>query len=356
MLEETAEERETRLENRREPWKRRTAETKGKQKEYNRMYRQQKEAEECAEERETRLAKRRETWQERTPEARGKRKEYSRLHSIEKVQNETKEERVNRLQNRKQKLSLETPDERARRLECLRAHFRTVIQNETVEDQDNRRGTNRIAAKKRRSNINGSCHKSGEKDGPDHEEIERIVSFCEELASIIYSVPEEGEESGSVPEPQGVSKHEYLHQGGWQNVDNPFHEQEFVQNEMHSFHLDQERLEHRQCTICKEAWPKRQNLASEVFICYRCKRDKKSPKKFSAENDMDPGTVTEQLRGLTQVEEMLISRVCPIMRVCRRHGGQRGYKGHVLNLPHEDIQSFLNRLPSRVADLPVLIV
>ncbi len=148
---------------------------------------------------------------------------------------------------------------------------------------------------------------------------------------------------------------EYLHEGGWQNVDNPLHEQEFVQNEMHRFHLDQERLEHRQCTVCKEAWPTRQNLASEVFICYRCKRDKKSPKKFSAENDMDPGTVPEQLRGLTQVEEMLISRVCPIMRVYRKHGGQRGYKGHVLNLP-QDIQSFLNRLPSRVADLPVLIV
>jgi hypothetical protein len=71
-----------------------------------------------------------------------------------------------------------------------------------------------------------------------------------------------------------------------ENVDNPLHELEFVQNEMHSFHLDQERLEHRQCTMCKEAWPTRQNLASEVYICYRCKRDKKSPKKFSAENDM----------------------------------------------------------------------
>ncbi|CAB3998542.1 Hypothetical predicted protein [Paramuricea clavata] len=118
---------------------------------------------------------------------------------------------------------------------------------------------------------------------------------------------------------------------------------------------DQEHLEHRRCTICKEAWPICQNLASEVFICYRCKRDKKLPKKFSAKNDMDPGTVPEQLRGLTQVEEMLISRVCPIMRVYRKHGGQRGYKGHVLNLP-QDIQSFLNRLPSRVADLPVLIV
>ena len=33
-------------------------------------------------------------------------------------------------------------------------------------------------------------------------------------------------------------RNEYLHEGGWQNVDNPLHEQEFVQNEMHSFHLD----------------------------------------------------------------------------------------------------------------------
>ena len=70
---------------------------------------------------------------------------------------------------------------------------------------------------------------------------------------------------------------------------------------------------------------------------------------------MDPGIVPEQLRGLTKVEEMLISRVCPIMRVYRKHGGQRGYEGHVLNLP-QDVQSFLNRLPSQVADLPVMVV
>ena len=175
--------------------------------------------------------------------------------------------------------------------------------------------------------------------------------------TVDISVPEADEDNESVHEAEGpgVSINEYLHEGGCQNVDNPLHELEFVQNEMHSFHLDHEHLEHRQCTMCKEAWPTRQNLASEVYICYRCRRDKKSPKKFSAENDMDPGIVPEQLRGLTQVEEMLISRVCPIMRVYRKHGGQRGYKGQVLNLL-QDIQSFLNRLPSRVADMPVLIV
>jgi hypothetical protein len=41
---------------------------------------------------------------------------------------------------------------------------------------------------------------------------------------------------------------------------------------------------------------------------------------------MDPGTVPEQLSSLTQVEEMLISRVCPIMRVYRKHGVRGGIK------------------------------
>ena len=70
---------------------------------------------------------------------------------------------------------------------------------------------------------------------------------------------------------------------------------------------------------------------------------------------MDPGLVPQQLQGLTQVDEMLIARVCPIMSVYWKHGGQRGYRGHVLNLP-QDIQSFLNRLPSCVSDLPILVV
>ncbi len=60
-----------------------------------------------------------------------------------------------------------------------------------------------------------------------------------------------GTNSGHSKQP--ISRNEYLHEGGWQNIDNPLHLLEFVQNEMHSFHLDQEHLEHRQCTICKES-------------------------------------------------------------------------------------------------------
>ena len=62
-----------------------------------------------------------------------------------------------------------------------------------------------------------------------------------------------------------------------------------------------------------------------------------------------------QLEGLTQVEEMLIARAHPIMSVYRKKGGQRGYSGHVVNLP-QNIQGFLNKLPSHVSDLPLLVI
>ena len=52
---------------------------------------------------------------------------------------------------------------------------------------------------------------------------------------------------------------------------------------------------------------------------------------------------------------MLIARACPIMCIYRKHGGQRGYKGYVVNLP-QDIQEFLTRLPCYVNQLPVLLL
>ena len=314
---------------------------------------------ETAEEKSIRLEKRREAWKKRTAEAKGKQKEYNALYNREKIQNEAEEGRTERLENRKQKRASETAEVRAKRLECLRAHFRTVIENESDQERQERLAKRKRREREKRvtttvlqANENSMSLDEAMQENllvsdPVHEENE------DPITEVFAPIAEE--ESVSDIEPQGVSKNEYLHEGGWQNADSSLHEQEFVQNEMHSFHLDQERLEHRQCTTCKEAWPTRQNLKSETYTCYRCKRDKKSPKKFSAENDMDPGIVPEQLRGLTQVEEMLISRVCPIMRVYRKHGGQRGYKGHVLNLP-QDVQSFLNRLPSQVADLPVMVV
>ena len=43
------------------------------------------------------------------------------------------------------------------------------------------------------------------------------------------------------------------------------------------------------------------------------------------------------------------------MSIYRKHGGQRGYNGNVLNLP-EDTQGFLNSLPPNVGGLPILVI
>ena len=66
-----------------------------------------------------------------------------------------------------------------------------------------------------------------------------------------------------------------------------------------------------QCTICMEAWPLKSKPKSP-YVCSRCSRDKKFPKKFSVENSMIPSSVPLELRNLTQIEEMLIARALPI--------------------------------------------
>ena len=58
------------------------------------------------------------------------------------------------------------------------------------------------------------------------------------------------------------------------------------------------------------------------------------------------------LQGLTQVEEMLISAVLPIMTIYRLLHGQYG---HVVNLP-QDVASFANSLPRLPSDLDVIVV
>ena len=94
---------------------------------------------------------------------------------------------------------------------------------------------------------------------------------------------------------------------------------------------------------------------NDPYTCTRCKRDKGVPTRYSQANDMDPRAVPQCLQNLSQVEEMLIARICPIMSVHRKHSGQRGYKGHVINFP-QDIKEFLSKLPCNVSDLPILIV
>lgn len=70
---------------------------------------------------------------------------------------------------------------------------------------------------------------------------------------------------------------------------------------------------------------------------------------------MDLRVVPQSSQNLSLVEEMLIAHICPIMCIYRKHGGQHGYKGHVINFP-QDIKEFLRKLPCNVSDLTILIV
>ena len=60
-------------------------------------------------------------------------------------------------------------------------------------------------------------------------------------------------------------------------------------------------------------------------------------------------------QGLTQVEEMLIAAVMPIMSIYRLPHGQYGYSGHVVNLP-QDAVSFATSLPRLPSELDIVIV
>jgi hypothetical protein len=70
---------------------------------------------------------------------------------------------------------------------------------------------------------------------------------------------------------------------------------------------------------------------------------------------MIPSCVPHELQNLTQIEEMLIARALPIMRVYIKPGGQRGYSGHCINLPQnvKELAMSLQRYPK---DLAVIIV
>lgn len=58
-----------------------------------------------------------------------------------------------------------------------------------------------------------------------------------------------------------------------------------------------------QCDICKKAWPyslKQFLKDSKIngFSCWRCKLNKKHPKKYSSENNMIPSPVPVELKNL----------------------------------------------------------
>ena len=135
----------------------------------------------------------------------------------------------------------------------------------------------------------------------------------------------------------------------------PLHDQVWAKENMKKFHRAM-KYTIVKCTVCCEAWSlKSVPKIVESYICRKCKHNKELPGKFSRDNDLVPSSQPAELAALTQVEEMLIARVLPIMPVYVKPGGQRAYSGHCINLP-QDVKELADSLPCFPKNIPAMVV
>ena len=125
------------------------------------------------------------------------------------------------------------------------------------------------------------------------------------------------------------------------------HQQEWAKLNMQKFH-DSMKLRISLCQCCHEAWPLhiKTKKKKEPYICTRCLRDKDDAKKFSFEISLLPSDVPVELENLTQIEEMLIARVFPVMSVYTKPGRRRS----------QEVQQLFYTFPRQPKELPVIIV
>ena len=101
------------------------------------------------------------------------------------------------------------------------------------------------------------------------------------------------------------------------------------------------------CEVCKD-W--RLEFKGTGNTCTRCKRDKKVPKLWSDENNMDPCHVPEELSKMSDAEKMLIAWLAPTVHVhMLKHGGIAS-RGHCIAFPQavQEPATILPRLPAEV--------
>ena len=114
-----------------------------------------------------------------------------------------------------------------------------------------------------------------------------------------------------------------------------------------AFEVEQMTYKFSCCEVCKE---QRLECQGSGNMCSRCRRDKKVPKVWSYENNMDPMCVPEELSGMSDAEQMLIARLAPTVHVhILKHGGIAS-KGHCIAFPQavQEPATILPRLPAEV--------
>ncbi len=116
------------------------------------------------------------------------------------------------------------------------------------------------------------------------------------------------------------------------------------------------------CKTCKERSIGKKQCKSIPGECTDCEKSRKQNggiAMLSSDNDQDPYPKGIRLPpGLvmpTQIEEMLLGRIFPIMRVFRLGNGEIGYKSSVLNV-EQDASPIWTRLPVRPNQYPFLFI
>ena len=117
-------------------------------------------------------------------------------------------------------------------------------------------------------------------------------------------------------------------------------------DQMHPLHV---------CSICKESYPSMKVKTFRGLPTCLCCAAERYVHRFSLPNNMDPSPQPHVLSALTQVEEMLIARVNPILQVSHARGGQLKYSGHTICFP-QDITNIVNTLPRMLSELDILVV
>ncbi|RIB00232.1 hypothetical protein C2G38_2235069 [Gigaspora rosea] len=88
--------------------------------------------------------------------------------------------------------------------------------------------------------------------------------------------------------------------------------------------------------------------------CNRCNKEKLMPRRFSAENNVDPDEkFSAELPQLNQDKEMFIAQILPMLTVYKLQGGQLGYRGNVIHFA-QDIQKFITKLTRNPSTIDTL--
>ncbi|KAF5194757.1 hypothetical protein FRX31_015656, partial [Thalictrum thalictroides] len=109
------------------------------------------------------------------------------------------------------------------------------------------------------------------------------------------------------------------------------------------------------CPECRRNFP---DVKLSSGICTTCSLEKqraKNPHMFSAANCMDPGIVPIELSRLSNLEQILVARIHPVMSVYRVKGQQYKYSGNVINF-EQDVNLIATILPIKPADLSAILI